>query len=83
MQLTLEVSKSFAALSGNRDFGVVMEWMRTQYQNELDTLLVSTNPVLVHKHQGYALCLADFLRSATATTKAIPYLGDGQRMNTA
>lgn len=83
MQATQDVYKAFAALSGNRDFGIVLDWMKRELQEEVDSMLVSTNPVLVHKHQGYALCLADFLRSATATTKGIPYLGDTQRMNTA
>lgn len=77
MQATKDVSKAFAALEGNREFGIVLEWLKRSYQDHVDTLLVTTNPVLVHQKQGYALCLADFIRSATATTKANPYLGTG------
>lgn len=77
MQATQEISKAFAALEGNRDFGLVLAWMKRSYQDQVDTMLVTTNPVLVHQKQGYALCLADFIRSATATTKASPYLGNG------
>lgn len=66
---TLEAAKAMASLDGNRDFGVVLEWLRSEYRESVSTLLVSTNPVLVHQAQGYSLCLEDFIKSATTSIK--------------
>lgn len=69
MKPTLEAAKAIASLDGNRDFGVVLEWLRSEYQERIATLLVLNNPVLVHQTQGYSLCLMDFIQSVTAVTR--------------
>lgn len=69
MNADINITKALANLDGNRDFAVVLDWLRREHDSEVSQLLTSVNPVLVHQKQGYALCLADIIRSATAATK--------------
>lgn len=77
MNPSIEITKSLAALDGNRDFGVVLQWLREDLGAQINELLLSTNPILVHQKQGYALCLTDIIQSATTATKALSRLRDG------
>ena len=69
MNADINVTKALAALDGNRDFSVVLEWLAREKSSEMSQLLTSVNPVVVHQKQGYVLCLEDIIRSATAATK--------------
>lgn len=82
MQPSVDVIKALGVLDGNREFGIVMDWLKSNYESEVAKLIAQPNPVLVHQSQGYAMCLADIIRTVTSNNSVLSRLGQGARMNT-
>ena len=71
MQPSIDVIKALGALDGNRDFGVFMDWLKANYESEVEKLIAQPNTVLVHQSQGYAMCLKDIIRAVTSNNNVL------------
>jgi len=70
-RVTPDLIKSVERLKDNPDFQVFMAWIEDQRSDVVEQLMSTVNAVLVHQQQGRLATLADILRAATLSTRAL------------